>query len=253
MSSTWTLLTEPWICSMIDFHLLHQQNKLWAAPMKRTRYIYIYIYIIHRVLCSANSVKFIEESLYCILIHVNLFCCSGNCFWTRRSCFRLQFPSWKFLWWVNTIIFLKKLLKKDFKRLTLFGFQSLTFRYKVGCDLPGKYRIALDSDAFEFGGQGRVSHIFMIITIFSSRFVITSKALMLQVIHDVDHFTSPEGIPGVPETNFNNRPNSFKISIPSRTCLVLYLSWQEEKSSHFYFYFPVTIRRTISYSNILPC
>ena len=29
-------------------------------------------------------------------------------------------------------------------------------RYKVGCDLPGKYRIALDSDACEFGGQGRV-------------------------------------------------------------------------------------------------
>jgi Alpha amylase, C-terminal all-beta domain len=31
------------------------------------------------------------------------------------------------------------------------------FRYKVGCDLPGKYRVALDSDAFEFGGKGRVS------------------------------------------------------------------------------------------------
>lgn len=69
--------------------------------------------------------------------------------------------------------------------------------YKVGCDLPGKYRVALDSDAFEFGGLGRVAH-------------------------DVDHFTSPEGIPGVPETNFNNRPNSFKISIPPRTCLVFY-------------------------------
>ncbi|GFZ10518.1 starch branching enzyme 2.1 [Actinidia rufa] len=58
--------------------------------------------------------------------------------------------------------------------------------YKIGCDLPGKYRVALDSDAWEFGGHGRVGH-------------------------DVDHFTSPEGIPGVPETNFNNRPNSFKV------------------------------------------
>ncbi|KAF7140267.1 hypothetical protein RHSIM_Rhsim06G0006900 [Rhododendron simsii] len=67
--------------------------------------------------------------------------------------------------------------------------------YKVGCDLPGKYRVALDSDALEFGGHGRVGH-------------------------DVDHFTSPEGIPGVPETNFNNRPNSFKVLSPARTCVV---------------------------------
>ncbi|GMI78569.1 hypothetical protein HRI_001526200 [Hibiscus trionum] len=69
--------------------------------------------------------------------------------------------------------------------------------YKVGCDLPGKYRVALGSDAWEFGGHGRVAH-------------------------DVDHFTSPEGIPGVPETNFNNRPNSFKVLSPARTCVVYY-------------------------------
>ena len=35
---------------------------------------------------------------------------------------------------------------------------SFTYRYKVGCDLPGKYRIALDSDASEFGGHNRVQH-----------------------------------------------------------------------------------------------
>ncbi len=29
-------------------------------------------------------------------------------------------------------------------------------RIKVGCDLPGKYRVALDSDHAEFGGHGRV-------------------------------------------------------------------------------------------------
>ncbi|KAK4750560.1 hypothetical protein SAY87_004042 [Trapa incisa] len=69
--------------------------------------------------------------------------------------------------------------------------------YKVGCDLPGKYRVALDSDASDFGGQGRVGH-------------------------DVDHFTSPEGIPGVPETNFGNRPNSFKVLSPPRTCVAYY-------------------------------
>ncbi|KAK4489907.1 hypothetical protein RD792_000555 [Penstemon davidsonii] len=69
--------------------------------------------------------------------------------------------------------------------------------YQVGCDLPGKYRVALDSDAWEFGGHGRVGH-------------------------DVDHFTNPEGVPGVPETNFNNRPNSFKVLSPPRTCVVYY-------------------------------
>ncbi|CAN4123087.1 unnamed protein product [Withania somnifera] len=69
--------------------------------------------------------------------------------------------------------------------------------YKVGCDLPGKYRVALESDAWEFGGHGRVGH-------------------------DVDHFTSPEGIPGVPETSFNGRPNSFKVLSPARTCVSYY-------------------------------
>ena len=34
-----------------------------------------------------------------------------------------------------------------------------TCSYKVGCDLPGKYRVALDSDALMFGGHGRVSNV----------------------------------------------------------------------------------------------
>ncbi|KAK9129251.1 hypothetical protein Sjap_009738 [Stephania japonica] len=78
--------------------------------------------------------------------------------------------------------------------------------YKVGCELPGKYRVALDSDALEFGGHGRVGH-------------------------DVDHFTSPEGIPGEPETNFNNRPNSFKVLSPARTCVV-YQKVEEDLDEH---------------------
>eukprot|EP00898_Chlorokybus_atmophyticus_P007345 jgi/Chlat1/7611/Chrsp64S07096 len=69
--------------------------------------------------------------------------------------------------------------------------------YKVGCDMPGRYRVALDSDAYDFGGQGRVAH-------------------------DEDHFTQPEGVPGVAETNFNNRPNSFNVFAPSRTCQAYY-------------------------------
>ncbi|XP_039844904.1 1,4-alpha-glucan-branching enzyme, chloroplastic/amyloplastic isoform X3 [Panicum virgatum] len=78
--------------------------------------------------------------------------------------------------------------------------------YKVGCDLPGKYRVALDSDAFVFGGHGRVGH-------------------------DVDHFTSPEGVPGVPETNFNNRPNSFKVLSPPRTCVAYYRVDEEAETT----------------------
>ncbi|KAK1362235.1 1,4-alpha-glucan branching enzyme [Heracleum sosnowskyi] len=75
--------------------------------------------------------------------------------------------------------------------------ESTYYGYKVGCDMPGIYRVALDTDALEFGGHGRVAH-------------------------NVDHFTSPEGIPGVPETNFNNRPNSFQVLSPARTCVVYY-------------------------------
>jgi hypothetical protein len=41
--------------------------------------------------------------------------------------------------------------------LTLIFTLQLICSYKVGCDLPGKYRVALDSDAFVFGGHGRVS------------------------------------------------------------------------------------------------
>ncbi|OWM70582.1 hypothetical protein CDL15_Pgr014255 [Punica granatum] len=79
-----------------------------------------------------------------------------------------------------------------------------TYRgYKVGCDLPGKYRVALDSDARDFGGHGRVGH-------------------------DVDHFTTPEGIPGAPETNFNNRPNSFKVLSPPRTCVAYYRAGDDD-------------------------
>ncbi|KAG0581581.1 hypothetical protein KC19_4G262800 [Ceratodon purpureus] len=66
---------------------------------------------------------------------------------------------------------------------------------KVGCEIPGKYRICLDSDAAEFGGHARLDH-------------------------EVEHFTSPEGEPGKPETNYNNRPHSFMVMAPSRSCQV---------------------------------
>lgn len=43
---------------------------------------------------------------------------------------------------------------------------DVTCRYKVGCDLPGKYRVALDSDAWDFGGQGRVRKFYLFICFF---------------------------------------------------------------------------------------
>uniref|UniRef100_A0A061R8G3 1,4-alpha-glucan branching enzyme n=1 Tax=Tetraselmis sp. GSL018 TaxID=582737 RepID=A0A061R8G3_9CHLO len=67
--------------------------------------------------------------------------------------------------------------------------------YKVGVGLPGKYRVVLDSDDIIFGGSGRVGH-------------------------DTDHFTSPEGTPGTPETNFNNRPHSMLVLSPARSVVV---------------------------------
>ncbi|KAK9809388.1 hypothetical protein WJX73_000627 [Symbiochloris irregularis] len=67
--------------------------------------------------------------------------------------------------------------------------------FKVGVPEGGRYQVVLDSDAAEFGGKGRVGH-------------------------DVEHFSSPEGIPGQPETNFNDRPHSILILAPSRTAVV---------------------------------
>eukprot|EP00897_Mesotaenium_endlicherianum_P001684 jgi/Mesen1/1543/ME001330S00501 len=43
-----------------------------------------------------------------------------------------------------------------------------------------------------------------------------------QVGADVDHFSSPEGEPGKPETNFNNRCVSIQVLSPSRSCQVYY-------------------------------
>lgn len=43
---------------------------------------------------------------------------------------------------------------------------------------------------------------------------------LMQVDHNVDHFSSPEGEPGKPETNYNNRPHSFMVMSPCRSCQV---------------------------------
>ncbi|GAX82082.1 hypothetical protein CEUSTIGMA_g9510.t1 [Chlamydomonas eustigma] len=62
--------------------------------------------------------------------------------------------------------------------------------YKVATPMPGKWRVALDSDSWCFGGKGRVGH-------------------------DVDHFTEPsaEGI-------FHDRHQYMRVLSPSRTAVV---------------------------------
>ena len=69
---------------------------------------------------------------------------------------------------------------------------------EVGLGMPGKYRICLDTDAWNFGGAGRVGH-------------------------DEDHFTSPGG----PQTfvgpyEQEPRPCSLKVLSPSRSAQVFY-------------------------------
>ena len=66
---------------------------------------------------------------------------------------------------------------------------------QVGVGEGGKYKLILDSDAFDFGGPGRVPH-------------------------DPEMFSQPEGVPGQPETNFNNRPHSIVVQAPCRSVVV---------------------------------
>ena len=72
----------------------------------------------------------------------------------------------------------------------LFNFhQSASYSdYRVGAPSPGKYLIALDSDSPQFGGHARLRP-------------------------DQEFFTTPG--------EFNGRPCSLQVYIPTRTCLVL--------------------------------
>jgi 1,4-alpha-glucan branching enzyme len=60
--------------------------------------------------------------------------------------------------------------------------------YTIGCQLPGKYKIVLDSDSAEFGGHNRLDHT-------------------------VDYLTSAEG--------WDGRACSMKVYIPCRSAILL--------------------------------
>jgi len=67
--------------------------------------------------------------------------------------------------------------------------------YKVGVREHGRYKICLDSDAYDFRGRGRT-------------------------VHDWVYFSEPEGVPGGPG-NFNNRCASITLKVvPSRSCTI---------------------------------
>ncbi|XP_034723555.1 1,4-alpha-glucan-branching enzyme [Etheostoma cragini] len=74
--------------------------------------------------------------------------------------------------------------------LFIFNFHpSKSFQdYRVAVDVPGKYKIKLDSDEALYGGHGRLDH-------------------------NTEFFTEAQP--------FNGRPNSMKVYIPCRTAIVL--------------------------------
>ena len=67
--------------------------------------------------------------------------------------------------------------------------------FKIGTPASGRFRVVLDSDEDRFGGCNRIGH-------------------------GVDHFTHPEGTPGMPETNYHNRAFSMLVAAPARTVAV---------------------------------
>lgn len=81
---------------------------------------------------------------------------TGYCLWARGFSFCVQFSSKKHIRRVRQFLHFGKSILCTNNVVYLSDLCYETYRYKVGCDLPGKYRVALDSDAWEFGGHGRV-------------------------------------------------------------------------------------------------
>jgi 1,4-alpha-glucan branching enzyme len=103
--------------------------------------------------------------------------------------------------WVSTACEERKLIVAERGPLIfVFNFHP-TNTYEdldIGVGMPGKYRITLDTDAWDFGGKGRV-------------------------IHDAEHFTNPGG----PESwvgpyEQEPRPCSMKVLSPARSAQVYF-------------------------------
>ena len=72
--------------------------------------------------------------------------------------------------------------------LSLYYIQQSFTDYKIGVDVGGKYRVALDSDAKEFDGHGHTDH-------------------------NIDYYTKRE--------DWDGRSHSLMVYVPSRVALVL--------------------------------
>ena len=66
--------------------------------------------------------------------------------------------------------------------------------HRVAVPIPGKWHVALDSDALEFGGKGRIGR-------------------------EVDHFSEP-----IPAGTSRDRDHSIRVLAPSRTVAAYYRS-----------------------------
>jgi len=117
---------------------------------------------------------------YFIINCLIIFTFIGYSLWARRSDICIQFSSREYIWrvcsscsificvlrdfYLQQVVCVLCFMYGRFINFTVVIIVNQTWkwllkrwcRYKVGCDLPGKYRVALDSDAWEFGGHGRV-------------------------------------------------------------------------------------------------
>ena len=92
--------------------------------------------------------------------------------------------------------------------------------YKIGVPDGGKYRVVADSDAAEFGGRGllgwRWNRGRSGETLSSSSPSSSSSCSS----GGGEYFSNPAGVPGLAETNFNNRAHSILVGSPARSAVV---------------------------------
>lgn len=86
--------------------------------------------------------------------------------------------------------------------------------YKIGVPDGGKYRVVADSDAAEFGGKGLLGWRW------NNRGTGSGGGESSSCSGGGEYFSNPEGVPGLAETNFNNRAHSILVGIPARSAVV---------------------------------
>lgn len=92
--------------------------------------------------------------------------------------------------------------------------------FKIGVPDGGKYRIVADSDAAEFGGNGLLG--------WRWNRGSGGKSSSSSCSGGGEYFSSPEGVPGLAETNFNDRAHSILVASPARSALVYAREVEEE-------------------------